>query len=587
MPVDITNITNPEYKAMVSSWEKFRYTYEGGKDFVNRYLVKFSVRETTLEFEDRKRITYCPAFAKAAVVDVKNAIFQRMVDIKRSGGAESWLKAVNGENNGVDLQGNTMNGYLGRVILPELLSIGKVGIYIDKPRINESRLTLRESSKIRPYLYMYKAEEILAWTYNTYNQLEAVLLMDVVDDIDLETNLIIGELTYYRLLRLTENGVYVTFYDDKGNIYDEVLLNMFEIPFEILELSSSLLIDTADYQIAHLNMASSDVNYALKSNFPFYTEQYNAAAEMSAYIRDAQSNIRTTSETESESTPGTGSNAATSKDKSIKVGVTQGRRYPQGTERPGFINPSPEPLRVSMEKQAEIKEEIRQLTNLAISNLEPRRESAESKAQDEKSLEAGLSYIGLELEYAERRIATIWGYYERSKVTPTVKYPTNYSLKTDYERIEEAKQYSEQLDAVPSAKYKQEVSKQIAETMLGNKISDEDLAKINSEIDLAKVINTNHEVVRSDHEAGFVSTETASLILGYPKGEVEQAKIDHAERIKRIAESQSSASDLTNPAARGVEDLDRDPNSGKKERTQAMDTTTDDTTADKSRGEGK
>lgn len=587
MAVDIKTISNPEYKVMLPFWEKYRYTFEGGKDFVNRYLIKFSIRESDADFEERKRITYCPAFAKAAVVDVKNAIFQRMADIKRSGGAESWLKAINGEDNGVDLQGNTMTGYIGRVILPELLSIGKVGVYIDKPRIENTRLTLRESSRIRPYLYMYKAEEILAWTYNNYNQLKAVLLLDVVDDIDEETQLIIGVKNNYRLLRLTDQGVYVTFYDEKGVIYDEVLLNLTEIPFEILEINASLMVDTADYQIAHLNMASSDVNYALKANFPFYTEQYNTAAELSQYIRDAHENRTTVSETESQPTPGTGANAQIAKDKSIKVGVTQGRRYPQGTDRPGFINPSPEPLRVSMEKQEKLKEEIRQLTNLAITNISPTRSSAESKAADEKSLEAGLSYIGLELEYTERRIALIWGMYERTKNIATVKYPTNYSLKTDDERLGEAKQYSERMDAVPSTTYKKEIAKQVAEITLGNKISDESLTKINKEIEAAKVINTNHEIIRSDFEAGFVSTESASQILGYPQGEVEQAKKDHAERLARIAISQSSNADLTNPAARGVEDMDDNTNSGVTERQDSMNTDQDDSPADKSRGEGK
>jgi hypothetical protein len=38
--------------------------------------------------------------------------------------------------------------------------------------------------------------------------------------------------------------------------------------------------DIADYQIALMNLESSDINYMLKSNFPFYVEQYDPRAEM-------------------------------------------------------------------------------------------------------------------------------------------------------------------------------------------------------------------------------------------------------------------------------------------------------------------
>ena len=541
----INESVHPEYEAMLSFWEKYRATYIGGKDFVNDYLIKFSVRETTTEFDERKVITYCPAFAKAAVVDVKNSIFQRINDVKRSNGSASWLIATTGEGYGVDLKGNTMNGYIGRIILPELLPIGKVGVYVDKPIVEGS--TLLETKDVRPYLYTYKAEDIRNWAYNNYNQLTSLLLRNVVNAIDPETGLVMDEIEEYLLFRLIDVGVLVTKYNDEGIPINEIILSIPEIPFEIFELSNSLLIDTADYQIAYLNMASSDVNYALKANFPFYTEQYNAITEMGGQLRSALGTDTTTQ--------GTGDKAKVAENKEITVGTTQGRRYPKGTDRPGFINPSSEPLKVSMEKQLQLKEEIRQLTNLAVSNIEPRRESADSKAQDEKSLEAGLSYIGLELEYGERRIATLWGNYERVKDEPIIRYPRTYSLKTDSERNTEAKELESRRDSIPSSIYKKEISKQIVEITLGPKVSDAIIKDINKEIDLAVVINTDHKTVREDHEAGLVGTETASKTLGYPEGEVEKAKEDHAERAARIANAQSKHNNLINPDARGVSDL--------------------------------
>ena len=50
------------------------------------------------------------------------------------------------------------------------------------------------------------------------------------------------------------------------------ILPITRIPFVMLELYDSLLADVADYQIALMNLSSSDIAYALKSNFPFYTQ---------------------------------------------------------------------------------------------------------------------------------------------------------------------------------------------------------------------------------------------------------------------------------------------------------------------------
>ena len=71
----------------------------------------------------------------------------------------------------------------------------------------------------------------------------------------------------------------------------------------------------------------------------------------------------------------------------------EGRRYGKGLERPGFIHPSSEPLEVSMAKQKELKEDIRTLIGLNLASLQSRRASAESKQEDVRTKEEGLSFI--------------------------------------------------------------------------------------------------------------------------------------------------------------------------------------------------
>ena len=211
-----------------------------------------------------------------------------------------------------------------------------------------------------------------------------------------------------------------------------MILNITKIPFVLLEISDSLLSDVADYQISLLNLASSDINYALKSNYPFYVEQYDWKAD-APYMKPAVPGVTATTQTTWD--PATLTSLVTQeKVKEIKVGSATGRRYPIGTERPGFIHPSSEPLAISMQKQEQLKTEIRQLVHLAISTLSSTRQSAESMGLDNQGLEAGLSYVGLELQHAERKIAEYWAMYEGGGDAASINYPTQYSILSDSDR---------------------------------------------------------------------------------------------------------------------------------------------------------
>ena len=250
---NIKDIYHPEYNAKLLYWMKYRNTFNGGDNFIANYLYQFTNRESVVDFAFRRKITYCPAFAKADIIEIKNSIFQRLTDTIREGGSPSYQDAIKGNDKGVDNNGNDMNGYLGSIILPELLSIGKVGIYIDKPLIlpNETRLTAKNK---RPYLYHYKAEDIESWAEDSDLNLTALKLKDTYYDTDLDTGLVKEEKIQYRLYKKDNNNVTVTFYDKDGKKINEEMLGISEIPFIIAELTHSLLVDVCNYQIALLNL---------------------------------------------------------------------------------------------------------------------------------------------------------------------------------------------------------------------------------------------------------------------------------------------------------------------------------------------
>ena len=551
-------LTHPDFDAEIDNWEKYRYTFAGGHEFVEQYLKQFSTKESNTDFENRKSITYCPAHAKAAVIDIKNAIYQRLVDVKRENGPENFMVACKGEDNGVDFDGNSMTSFIGRLILPELLSMAKVGVYVDKDVMPEGA-TRDNTMGLRPYIYMYQAESIRSWTYSKQGVLLSLLLKDSEDDIDDSTGLVKGTKDAYRHLRLMGDGVHLQFYTSSGvKDGEEIILKLSAIPFVLFELTHSLLVDVADYQIALLQLASSDIHYSWKSNYPFYIEQFDVAAEM----YNLRSAPQSTTAAGATIPPGTAPTATQAKGNTIDLGTRQGRRYPKGVDAPAFIHPSAEPLLASMKKQDQMQEEIRKLVNLSLMSVEGRK-SAESKQEDTKSLEAGLSYIGLELEYGERAISRLWNEYENYKSVTTIKYPTNYSLKTDSDRRTECKELREELPKIPSKTYQKEMAKKIVTISIGHEVDNQTLTKMHKEIEESSVVVTDPEIIVQDHEAGFVGTQLASELRGYPKGEAEQAKKDHAERLARIAASQSD------PQSRGVPDASGNGAAGSTEKKKA------------------
>ncbi len=544
----IATSLHPNHVALSDSWNKYRLTMDGGDAYIEAFMVRFSDREDSTVFNSRKDISPIPGFATASLIDVKNAIFQRMDDIRRINGSDNYQEVMLGLRGGVDLSYSTMNHFIGRKVLPELIFLGKIGIYIDMPAL-PSNQTKADSDKIHPYLYVFKAEQIRNWVYTPGKEgleFDKLLLRETHEDFDANGLPETVESVRYRFLERTENGVTIKFFDEEdiqinmdGEPTDEIItLKIDKIPFVLMELERSMLTDIANHQIALLNMESADVAYSLQANFPFYTEQYSGRFG-SKHLKDSE---------DSDDTEGA----------EIEVGSMQGRHYVKGMERPGFIHPSSEPLEASMLKQKNLKDDIRALVNLALSAIRPKFSSAESKQYDERGLESGLSFLGLILEQAERQIAKIYSAYENDNKIATVHYPERLSLKTESEKLKEASAYAEQMATVPSNTFQKAVAKEISTTLLSSKVSSKELQTIMDEIDDANWLSSDAESIHADIERGLLSLETGAIARGYKKDEPVKAAKDHAERIERIKAAQSE--DTSD--ARGNPDESNNPGEG-------------------------
>ncbi len=574
---NIIDSRHPSYNSVLM--DKYRLTYSNSEMFKMRYLRKRH-DEDDGAWNDRQALCYNPAFAREAIDEFARALIQRSADISRIGGHELFRAQCRGLYGGVDRENSSMNAFFAAQVIPELLPMGSVGVYVDYNRI--SGATLAHVDKSLPYLYTYRAEDILNWVIrkNSSSVLEAVLLRDYVEELDDKTKLPIGIVAQYRHLYLTPNGLRVDIYDDEGNAIETFESGMQQIPFTIISLPWSLMRDTADYQITLLNLTSADAYYAWAANFPLYTQQFDP------YDPRNTQEVKTRDDENEE---------IGSEDPSIKynrrrvaIGTTTGVEYPMGSERPAWIHPSPEPLNASIKKEEQLKEEIRQLTALAITALSLKMASAESKRKDREGLESGLSTIGLTLQSAENRISSIWHAYKNKDMNPTqIFYPEKYELKTEEDRRANAKELKDLQHAVPSRIFQKQVAKQIAQVMHGHRVTETELNKIFTEIDASPVPTADPEILRSDHEAGFVSDQTASIGRGYGEDEAEKARQDHADRLARIKEAQQSLVE-SNPGARGDKDNDLDPgNSGHQEKATSQNSHTQETGMKPVRGKEK
>ena len=541
-PTDVTESIHWRYSNSHEDWVKFRLTFEGGKKFIEQYMVKLSAREGTTDFKNRKDIAYCPNAAKAAIKDITQSIFQPMSDVIRAGGSDSYRSAINGEKGGVDYHGSSMSAFIGSEIINELLIIGKIGVLVDNHKdLGTTEADLQDK---HPYLAAYKAEDILNWSISDQRKgFDALLLREFHEELD-DFGLSAGIVKRFRYMRRMEDGVLVQFFNEDGDLINTVKLQIAKIPFVLFEIEDSLLRDISDYQIALMNMESSDISFSLKANFPFYYEYYDALMTPPGKKKPANPNA-TGAESET-----------TAKKEEIAVGGLHGRKIHKDFNPPGFINPDPDTLRVSMEKQQQIKDDIRALVNLNLATLNPRRQSAESKDHDTKSLEASLSFIALILQRGEQEIAELWVLFDGKTKSVRVTYPKNYSLKTEEDRRDEATELDKLADKVPSETFRREIKKKIAKALLSGAVTDEQMDKILKEIEDSEVLTSDPNMILSAHKEGLVDDITASTAIGFDGQKVvPKAKEDRAERIKLTMEAQGGPENAS--SSRGAPEFDK------------------------------
>lgn len=536
---------HPLFQQNKSDWEKWRTTYEGGDEFLDDYLKRFSKREGNEVFKARKAITPISGYAKIAVNRMRNAIFQRMGDIIRRDGSQKYQESVAGEKGGVDRRGASMNFFMGFQVLTDLLVMGRYGVYVDNPDM-EGALTAADTIATKPYMYGYRVEDILSWqTSNPEdpNEFQALLLRDVDLSVDDLTFLPLERVIRFRWVFIDPKTgqVNIQFISREGKPEGEPKeLPITRIPFHVFDIGGSLMKDICNHQIALLNIDSANVSYNILANYPFLTEK-RGGGTLGPHWKQAANAEGTATE------GGQGANEET-----VEIGNMTARLYDE--EAPAFISPPSDPLEVSRLLRGDLVDDIDRLVSLAVSSLPGQITS------DNEGLESGLAFVANVMQTGERRLAEFFAIFEETRDSArrvaTVGYPDRFSLKSDGERVKDANDLGDLMAKVPGRSVKKELAKTIASTLLSSKVNTETMDQIIREIDEADYCTSDPDIVEMAIDKGLVSNKTASVSLGYPPDEHIQAQKDRAIRIALTKEAQKKASgeELTNPAARGVDD---------------------------------
>lgn len=494
-----TQLTNAAYGS--DDIYKWRLCFEGGNAFKIRYVLKYSGRENDEDFARRRTLTPIPAMASTTINEVAYHIVSKLDSVLRQSDDDQFRDAMDGKDGGIDGQGMSFNTLLSDKIIPELLGMGRYGILVDRD----------EDAKAPPNIQFLSREQIQSWQYDHTGKLIDVTISQFKPNFN-DVGLHLKVESHSERFKLVDGKVH--HWDDKSLEDDFEVLNLTSIPVFIDSVPVPAMRNCADHQIALINLVSSAVNGAYSNNFALYVEQGAGGS----------GDLKREGKTEQPSQVG---------------GALHGRNYPMNAERPAFIAPPSEPVKITLDMIAKLEDQIRDMCHMAIRAVASNGDSSKTA---NRPLEAALVALTYKLARLEEFIASAWQQYTGRPFEYTVVYPKDFSEVDVDTRAKTAAVWTDQIPKMPSITGRRELAKLAAKTLLLGNVDACTMNAILNEIDEATVIGIDPETLKNDIEAGLVTTKTASKARGYADGESDAAKLEHAERLARIAEAQGNTS---------------------------------------------
>lgn len=257
---------HPEYVCMKPVWRKCRDAYKGQqkvKEGGEIYLPAGNGMCPEDYNNYLKRANFYNA-TKRTVEGLKGAMFRKIPQIIYPDDGKFLI-------NKATIEGKSLFDFSQEVAI-ETIVTNRVGIMVDYPSTDTTVMTVAEMEALgtRPYLSMYKAENIINWKLEYIGngvRLKRIVLVENIEDDTVGSVYEIRYVQQYRDLHLDENGDYKQriYCQKQGGTVDEIITPMKngkplkEIPFyictsnglEYRELYEPVIKDLVDVNIAH------------------------------------------------------------------------------------------------------------------------------------------------------------------------------------------------------------------------------------------------------------------------------------------------------------------------------------------------
>ena len=424
---NVTKIHDATWKTHGNEWHINRLAYNGGDAFIKSFLVRHKAESFT-DFRKRTEVTYNPATASAAVDSVMGVVTSGLWKVDRTGHDEyvNWV--------GSRMGGSTspIETFISTSLLPEYSISGTAYVLMDAPLYDVNDTSLTKEDKY-PYCNVIPRENIRSVSEGV-NGIKTILYVYYENNTDNIWGLPCGVVERYMYWHINLEGKpeYIK-YDAKGKEIGKAALNLSKIPIIKSGIRKPIMTDISKMQIGHMNLASNDINFLVRSNVPLYAEQYDPKTEKFAnkftptehngsenaadlvsrgWAIDDSGNLQQGNM----NVPGYGARVA---------GVGSGVRYPLGMEAPQFINPSPECVKVSIDKQDKLILEVKNAVNASVASITRGAvmQSAASKKMDEGGELRFSEYISFLLESFEYNVAKLFYEFQGLSGEPKVSYP--------------------------------------------------------------------------------------------------------------------------------------------------------------------
>ena len=430
LSVDYILASHSAFKRYLNRWMFLSDSYVGGYEyFLGKYLEPYNY-ESRSDYEKRLRQIGLDNHVKS-VVSIYNSFLLRK-EVKRDYGSIETDPQLPYFLDDTDLDGRNFTAFM-RDVSAYAMVYGNVWVIVDKPTTEAYTRADELQQGIRPYLSLFTPENVLDWKYerqpNGYYQLTYLKVKEEVVD----------RTQYVREYTPTEISVYKITGDDRKGKYEYTIQNQLgQIPAvcvynqrsNIRGIGVSAVADIADVQKEIFEFSSEIEQIIRLTNHPSLvkTADVEAAAGAGAIIQMPQG-----------------------MDPNLKPYLLQ----PNGSSIESVLN--------AIQKKVDSIDRMASLGG--IRSIESRRMSGIGLQTEFQLLNAKLSDLAMNLEFAEEQIWRLFARYQGKVWDGEIEYSRTFSVQdknNDIAMLKMAKDSNIENPAI-----KAEIDKMIYEVIKG------------------------------------------------------------------------------------------------------------------------